>query len=85
MLNYKVHDLKINPDQFWAMRAGIKDFEIRANDREFKVNDVVKLREFNGVYTGRIYLGRITFITPFGNSGDYVVLNFKRIKLAEAV
>ncbi|WP_411239039.1 ASCH/PUA domain-containing protein [Bacillus altitudinis] len=86
ILNETVHDLKIMPQYFWAVKTGIKGFEIRRNDREFQVGDILRLREYkDGHYTGRLVLGRITFITSFEQKEDYVVLNFKRLRLEAAV
>lgn len=42
-----VHDLKVNP-QFWeAVKNGSKPFEVRRNDRNFKVGDVCRLRQYS--------------------------------------
>ncbi|KIL13582.1 DUF3850 domain-containing protein [Bacillus pumilus] len=85
-MNETVHDLKIMPQYLWAVKTGIKGFEIRKNDREFQVGDILRLREYkDGQYTGRLVLGRITFITSFEQKDNYVVLNFKRLRLDEAV
>ncbi|MGE1118294.1 ASCH/PUA domain-containing protein [Bacillus altitudinis] len=85
-MNETVHDLKIMPQYLWALKTGIKGFEIRKNDREFQVGDILRLREYkDGQYTGRLVLGRITFITSFEQKDNYVVLNFKRLKLDQAV
>ncbi|MED1528777.1 RNA-binding protein [Bacillus pumilus] len=80
------HELKILPQYFWACKTGHKCFEIRKNDRDFKVGDLIQLREYkDGDYTGRCVLGRISFITDYQQQDDYVVLNFKRLRLDEAV
>lgn len=34
-----VHELKIAPEYFKDVRTGLKKFEIRKNDRDFKVGD----------------------------------------------
>lgn len=59
------HDLKtINP-YFQAVWDGVKTFEIRKNDRNFKVGDLLKLREYlpdcSG-YTGRVIYAEINYI-----------------------
>jgi hypothetical protein len=50
------HELKTWPKYFAAVRSGQKRFEIRRNDREFKVGDILVLREFDpedDAYTGQ--------------------------------
>ena len=47
------HELKILPEFFTAIIFGKKKFEIRKNDRDFRVGDVLKLMEYDGKnYTG---------------------------------
>lgn len=49
-----LHDLKIAPEWFETVKSGVKTFEVRKYDRDFKPNDVLLLREFDGTkYTGR--------------------------------
>ena len=40
------HQLKTWPEYFKAVAAGTKTFEVRENDRNFKVGDVLELREW---------------------------------------
>lgn len=72
------HDLKILPIYFEEVLKGIKTFELRKNDRNFKTEDILRLREFlNGEYTGREVLRRVTYILGGGNYGleeGYVIL-----------
>jgi ASC-1-like (ASCH) protein len=42
------HELKINPEYFTKVITGEKRFEIRKNDRDFKLGDYLTLREFEG-------------------------------------
>lgn len=52
----KDHELKCWPDYFQAMLEDRKHFEIRKNDRSFRVGDTLFLKEFNinkASYTGR--------------------------------
>lgn len=41
-----VHELKIWPDSFAALVAGDKKAEFRENDRDFRVGDVLVLKEW---------------------------------------
>lgn len=63
------HELKTWPVFFEAVWSGDKTFEIRKNDRGFRVGDWLRLREssFKGietVYTGRVLLVEVTYILP---------------------
>lgn len=75
MPNSKVHDLKIAPKYMDAQLAGIKNFEIRKNDRDFQVGDRLWLREWNGRdYTGRKVTVYVTYITDYEQRDGYIVL-----------
>lgn len=48
------HQLKISSKYFDAVNEGIKKFEIRKDDRDYQVGDVVQFLEFDdGKYSGR--------------------------------
>lgn len=60
------HDLKTWPEFFSAVESGAKTFEIRLNDRDYKIGDVLKLREWDrstGEHTGKVVFRRVTYIT----------------------
>ena len=40
-----IHELKTDSKVYWDVVQGGKNFEIRKNDRDFKVNDILVLRE----------------------------------------
>lgn len=46
LYNMKEHELKIWPEQFEAVKSGIKRFEFQKNDRDFQVGDLLRLRKF---------------------------------------
>lgn len=63
-----VHDLKIWPQYFQPVVERVKTFEVRENDRGFKVGDILNLREWDqtigeeGNYTGRSIEARVLYI-----------------------
>ncbi len=76
----KLHELKSDPGQFDAVWDGKKPFEIRRNDRNFQVGDLLWLRRtrFTGEqmkqmpdnclleYSGRSIVALIKYILPGG-------------------
>ena len=84
-----VHQLKTVQPYFDDVVSGNKTFEVRKNDRDFKVNDVLMLLEYDpdkadnprskGL-TGKCITARITYIldTPEYCKEGYVILGFKR-------
>ncbi len=78
------HDLKVYP-RFWrALSTGLKPFEVRRDDRNFRVGDTCTLREFDpstGFTGGGPYVREITYILrhedfPNGVPIGYCVLGF---------
>lgn len=58
-----IHQLKILPKFFEKVISGEKTFEVRENDRDFKVGDYLALNEFaNGDYTGRSCVVYVDYI-----------------------
>lgn len=75
-----VHRLKIKPEYFTDVTDGKKTFELRKNDRDFKVGDTLILQEYNEDYTGRATKVKVTYMLKGGNYGldkDYVILGIK--------
>ena len=63
------HYLKILPEYYRAVEKGEKNFEVRLNDRNFKVYDMLHLKEWVGEeYTGREILSEVTYIL---DNADY--------------
>ena len=71
------HELKIWPEYFDDVESGEKTFEVRKNDRDFKVGDILLLREYceggypekTGCYSGRETKKIITYIMQGGQWG----------------
>lgn len=72
------HILKIAPEYFKAIDNGLKTFEIRLNDRDFKQGDWVILKEYikeRDEYTCDVLTRKIGFITDFAQIDGYVVFS----------
>ena len=84
----KTHELKCWSVSFQAIKRGVKTADLRRNDRNFSVGDILRLREYDpglGVarYTGDEVRREITHIvsdTSFGTlRPDCVMLSLKVI------
>lgn len=65
-----IHELKIYPEYFKGVVSGVKTFEIRKDDRPYKVGDLLALNEYDGQhYTGNSCLVYIDYILA---NTDYV-------------
>lgn len=70
------HELKSWPEYFQPVWVGVKTFEIRQNDRQFKLYDEVVLQEYDHDekdYTGREIEGYIVYLTDFEQYAGWVV------------
>jgi len=58
------HELKAWPEFFGPLKRGTKKFELRYNDRNFRVGDTLRLREWDNKtgYTGRELSMTVTFL-----------------------
>lgn len=74
------HNLKILPKYYMAVEKKIKTFEIRFNDRNFKVGDILHLQEHcGGEYTGREIIKEVCYMidNPEYCKEGFVVLGIK--------
>lgn len=81
------HDLKIAPEWFDDVCEGVKTFEIRKDDRDYRLGDILRLREwtFDEGYTGFETRARVTSILwaeefPDGLKPGYVVMSIRHIE-----
>lgn len=87
-----IHKLKILPHFFHDVREERKTFEVRKNDRDFKIGDELILEEFVPYnylagewpehYTGHMCRREVTYILrggQFGIAEDTVILGIKPI------
>lgn len=73
------HSIKCWPQQFWAIRSGLKTFEYRKNDRGYRVGDTLTIREFDPkteAFSGAEVRRTIThmLVSGFGLPEGYAVL-----------
>lgn len=81
------HELKCDYDQFEAIEAGLKKHEIRLNDRNFRLYDMLYLRQtMRGTrceYTGKDLEARVIFINDqqqYGVPDGYVIMSIEVIR-----
>ncbi|CFB71225.1 DUF3850 domain-containing protein [Yersinia enterocolitica] len=81
----KTHDLKIRPEFFAPVRQGVKTAEIRLNDRNFQVGDLLELNEWNsGHFTGAFVVREITHVADISEfKPGYVLLSMIPFGMAE--
>lgn len=76
------HELKIKKEYAEFVLSGVKTFEIRKNDRDYQVGDLVKFNVIDGdLEMPGFYL--ITYVLKgvpqYGLSDDYVVFSIKKL------
>ncbi|KYG89989.1 hypothetical protein A0U40_09705 [[Bacillus] sp. KCTC 13219] len=80
------HDLKIYPEPFDAICKGLKTWEWRFNNRNYRVGDKLKLNEFDPVtisYTGKFEEVRVTYLIEGGQFDipeGYVIMSIKKVR-----
>jgi ASC-1-like (ASCH) protein len=88
------HSVKIIPAYFDAVKNGLKTFEIRKLDRDYKIGDTLILSEWQpetlsvGSYTGRRAYATILYILthdlfPDGIKDGYGILGIRVEKVME--
>ena len=86
-----IHELKLDRKFFKRVREGKKRAELRYNDRNYKVGDLLFLKEVAGTdrrHTGnRIMVKVLDIVThdefPAGIREGYVMLSFRELTLDE--
>jgi ParB-like chromosome segregation protein Spo0J len=82
----KVHEIKIATSFYEDVASRKKTFELRKNDRGYKVGDGLKMLEFNnGKFTGRTIEAVITYMLEeyTGLQEDYCILGIETLKVSE--
>lgn len=68
----RFHHLKCWISPWIHMNAGLKTFEYRKHDRDFRVGDILVLEEYEPdkrIYTNRAIERRVTYLLPGGTMG----------------
>ena len=80
-MNPKIHELKIWPPYYRDVENGVKTFEVRKYDRDFRVGDILILKEYNGEYTGKSVIMRICYALsdPDFVKDGYVILGIQGV------
>lgn len=79
----KEHELKTWTEYYYEVFVGRKTFEVRKNDRKFKVGDVLILKEWDNekqCYTGSKINKKIIYILKggqFGIAKGFVVMGLE--------
>lgn len=88
----QIHDLKTWPEYFGALADMTKTFELRKNDRNFQVGDVINCREWEPgkkEYTGQVLRYKISYILPLyrfipcDESKEFVILGIQELNPAK--
>lgn len=90
----KLHELKINHNYLVDVTVGIKTFELRKNDRDYQVGDLIHFidigrndSEGDGFepYIDKDELYKITYILKdvpeYGLDKDYCILGIKKLEI----
>ncbi len=76
-----VHELKCWPDYFRAVKREAKTFDLRLNDRHYRVGDTVILKEYDPMtkkYSGLVCRRSVSYVLRKfdGLLPGYVILGF---------
>lgn len=77
------HELKLDTAYFGRVASGQKTFEIRRNDRDFQVGDILLLKEYDpqkgwpdhGSYD--VIRAEVTYMTSYEQKEGFVVLGIR--------
>ena len=59
----RIHELKLLTPYYSSVKNGYKRFELRKNDRDFHVGDILRLKEWDGHdYTGESMDVCVTYV-----------------------
>lgn len=90
----KLHELKIKHEYLVEVDRGRKTFELRKNDRDYQVGDLIRFIDIKqgikgecDVYIDEDDLYKITYVLKnvpeYGLAKDYCILGIKKMKFEE--
>lgn len=80
----RVHYIRLATQYFDDVAAGIKTFELRKNDRDYKTGDILEMNEFKeGRNTGRVIRCRVVYMLDdyTGLTDGYCILGTKVLEV----
>lgn len=88
----KLHELKIEHKYLIEVYMGRKTFELRKNDRDYEVGDLIRFIDIKqgikgdcDVYIDEDTLYRITYVLKdvpeYGLDNDYCILGIKKVRI----
>jgi len=87
-----VHDLKIYPEYWEDIATGKKTFEVRKNDRDYQVGDLLLFRKFDHAKNDYLYFNEVmvcdvTYVVDLAKIGieGYVGMQIKPRKILKKV
>lgn len=81
----RAHDIKCWPSYFEALLQNVKHFELRNNDRNYQVDDVLFIHEYDPdteLYTGRSLVRRVSFVVT---EGPWLTPGYAALSLQEVL
>lgn len=79
-----VHELKIAPEYYYVVASGKKNFEIRQNDRRYRVGDIVRMKQWDEKdgydFDLPVLERQITYVTDYAQKHGYVVFGMKPVE-----
>lgn len=84
----KLHEIKLMSEYAKAKASGLKPFEIRKNDRDYKVGDLVRYivpddKDLNEVIKRTLY--QIVYITDYEQKDGYVVFSDRYVSTLDSL
>ena len=77
----KTIEKKILPEYFAQVLSGNKTFELRKDEDDYQVGDILILKEWDDEFTGREITCEITYVLhnvpQYGLDKDYCIIAFK--------